>query len=219
MASFQIDFASSLPLILASQSPRRRELLSLLGVPFTVSVSDAPEDRDADVLADKQALLIAGRKARAIANRGARGLILGADTIVVLDGEILGKPTGGDDAKSMLRRLAGRGHQVITGVVLLDTETGYTRETAVTSTVHMKSADQVDIDGYVATGEPRDKAGAYGIQGLGGALVDGYEGCFTNIVGLPLCAVAELLASAGVPVSPTWAGCQHASGTSNRKFG
>lgn len=209
MCSREVDSAPSVPLVLASASPRRRELLAHLGVPFAVMVSDAPEHVEPGLAPAEQAVAIAARKARAVAARGAQGLVLSADTIVILDNEILGKPADDNDARRMLRRLAGRAHAVITGVVLLDTETGDAREMAVTSTVHMKPADQDDIDGYVATGEPRDKAGGYGIQGLGAALVDRYEGCFTNIVGLPLCAVATLLEDAGVTMDGDWAGCVH----------
>jgi septum formation protein len=174
------------PLILASGSPRRRELLAELGIPFSVVVSDAPEDLDASLTPVEQAVALAERKARAVAATVARGLILGADTIVVLDGDILGKPIDDADACRMLRRLSGRPHEVITGVALVDAASGGTRSAAVTSTVHLRPLANEDIAAYVASGEPRDKAGAYAIQGLGATLIACYEGSLTNVVGLPL---------------------------------
>lgn len=199
-------------LALASASPRRRELLASLGLPFSVRVSDVTEELDPRLPPPEQALVLAARKARAIAGRGAQGFVLGADTMVVLDGEILGKPVDDDDARRMLHRLSGQPHEVVTGVVLLDAATGAARQHAVTSVVHMKPLRAAAIAAYVATGEPRDKAGAYAIQGLGGELVERFEGCFNNIVGLPLCAVAALLTDAGFAARADWPGCSHAEG-------
>ena len=200
------------PLILASASPRRRELLEEFGVPFTVVVSDAPETLDPSLSPDSQAVALAERKARAVAQNRSDGFALGADTIVVRNGEILGKPTDDGDARRMLRRLSGRTHQVITGLALVDAATGAVDRTAVTSTVHMRPLTDCEIARYVATGEPADKAGAYAIQGLGAALIDHFSGCFTNVVGLPLCAVAELLTGAGVPLPHHWIGCRLPNG-------
>jgi septum formation protein len=191
------DFA---PIILASGSPRRRELLSQLGVPFSVVVSDVPEDLDASLSPVEQAVALAERKARAVAATVERGLILGADTIVVLDGDILGKPVNDADARRMLRRLSGRPHEVITGVALVDAASGGSRSAAVTSTVHVRSLADEEIAAYVASGEPRDKAGAYAIQGLGATLIDRHDGSYTNVVGLPLDEVVALLREAGLPV-------------------
>jgi nucleoside triphosphate pyrophosphatase len=129
------------------------------------------------------------------------GIVLGADTIVVIDGEPLGKPAGPDEARAMLRRLANREHQVITGVAVVDARSGRADATAVVTRVRMAGYGEADIDAYVETGEPLDKAGAYGIQGWGGALVAGYEGSFSNVVGLPLEETARLLAAFGVPLS------------------
>jgi septum formation protein len=127
--------------------------------------------------------------------------VLGADTIVVIDGEPLGKPAGPDEARAMLRRLANREHQVITGVAVVDARSGRADATAVVTRVRMAGYGEADIDAYLETGEPLDKAGAYGIQGWGGALVAGYEGSFSNVVGLPLEETARLLAAFGVPLS------------------
>ena len=129
------------------------------------------------------------------------GIVLGADTIVVIDGEPLGKPAGPDEARAMLRRLANREHQVITGVAVVDARSGRADATAVVTRVRMAGYGEADIDAYLETGEPLDKAGAYGIQGRGSALVAGYEGSFSNVVGLPLEETARLLAAFGVPLS------------------
>ena len=140
-------------------------------------------------------------KARAVAARLREGIVLGADTVVTIDGEALGKPADPAHARAMLRRLRGREHEVITGVAVVDARSGRAERTAVTSRVRMAASADADIDGYVATGEPLDKAGAYAIQGAGGVLVAGYEGSYSNVVGLPLAETARLLAAFGVAVS------------------
>ena len=136
-----------------------------------------------------------------MARRVGEGVVLGADTIVVVDGVALGKPTDAADARAMLRRLRGREHEVITGVAVVDARSGRTRATAVVSRVRMADYAEADIEAYVATGEPLDKAGAYAIQGRGGGLVAGLQGSYSNVVGLPLEETAGLLAAFGVPVS------------------
>ncbi len=140
-------------------------------------------------------------KARAVAARVREGIVLGADTVVAIDGEALGKPASPADARVMLSRLRGRPHEVITGIAVVDAQTGRTAREAVTSRVRMADYDDAALDAYVATGEPLDKAGAYAIQGAGGALVAGYEGSSSNVVGLPLAETARLLAAFGVAVS------------------
>jgi septum formation protein len=200
-------------LILASGSPRRRELLSELGVPFRVVVSDAPEDLDPALDPEAQAIALAARKARAVAAGIDEGFILGADTIVLLDGDILGKPADDADAARMLRRLSGRAHDVITGLALVDAGSGEERTGAVQSTVTFRPLADKEIARYVATGEPRDKAGGYAIQGIGGELIARMEGCFANVVGLPLCAVSSLLTEAGILIPADWAGCRLPDGS------
>jgi septum formation protein len=194
-------------LILASGSPRRREFLSQLGLPFQVIVSGAPEDVLPGLDPETVAIRLAEQKARAVAATLDDGLVLGADTIVVLDSEILGKPVDDGDAARMLRRLSGREHQVITGLALTDAATGDIARGAVTSVVRFHRLSDDHIAAYVATGEPRDKAGAYAIQGSGGELIAGLDGCFNNVVGLPLCAVARLLKGASVAIPESWPGC------------
>jgi septum formation protein len=205
--------ASARPLVLASGSPRRRELLGQLAVPFQITVSDAPETLDPRLSPEAQAIALAERKARAVAADYPNCLVLAADTIVVLDGEILGKPTGDSDAARMLRQLSGREHLVITGLVLLDAARDASWRAAVTSRVRFRHLSDGEIATYVATGETRDKAGAYAIQGIGSALIAGLDGCRSNVVGLPLCEVAALLEMAGVAIPPGFAGCRLADGT------
>jgi nucleoside triphosphate pyrophosphatase len=150
---------------------------------------------------EQQARRLALDKARAVAARVAAGVVLGADTIVVVDGEALGKPADAADARRMLRALRGREHEVITGLAVVEAFSGRSETAAVVSRVRMADYDEAAIDAYVATGEPFDKAGAYAIQGHGGALVAGLQGSFTNVVGLPLEETARLLAEFGVAVS------------------
>jgi septum formation protein len=204
---------ANVPLILASGSPRRVALLAELGVPFQTVVSNAQETIDPRFDPKAQAVEIAERKARTVASQLNAGIVLGADTIVVLDGALLGKPLDDADATSMLRRLSGREHRVVTGIAVVDARTGSLQISAVTSIVEFRALTDSEIAQYVATGEPSGKAGAYAIQGLGAWLVSILEGCFSNVVGLPLCETARLLSAAGVAISPTWPGCRLPDGT------
>lgn len=178
-------------LILASGSPRRRELLTRMNVPFIVEVSDADENvsgRPCEVVG-----ILAERKARAVAQKHDGGLILAADTLVSLDDRALGKPEDDGEARRMLRALSGRAHEVYTGMCLLDAGSGEARVCVVESRVHFRPLTDEEIDAYVATGEPRDKAGAYAIQGGAAGFVEKYEGSYDNIVGLPTEKLSELL--------------------------
>lgn len=136
-----------------------------------------------------------------MAARVTAGVVLGADTIVALDGEALGKPADAADARRMLRRLRGREHEVITAIAVVEAPGGRSEAVTVVSRVRMAAYDEAAIEAYVASGEPFDKAGAYAIQGRGGALVAGLDGSFTNVVGLPLEETVRLLAAFGVAVS------------------
>jgi septum formation protein len=196
------------PLILASGSPRRVALLDELGVPFHTVVSGAPETINPGLIPEAQAVALAERKARVVASRRLEGTVLGADTIVVLGGEILGKPVDDADATRMLRRLSGEEHRVITGIAVVNGGTGSLHASAVSSTVRFRTLSDEEIERYVASREPQGKAGAYAIQGLGAGLISTLEGCFTNIVGLPLCETARLLMEASITVHPTWPGCR-----------
>jgi septum formation protein len=204
---------TKIPLVLASGSPRRVALLAELGVPFQTIVSEAAETVDPRLGPEAQAVMIAERKARAVASQLESSIVLGADTIVVLDGALLGKPVDDADATSMLRRLSGREHRVVTGIAAVDAETGSLRRAAVTSVVKFRALTDREIARYVATGEPSGKAGAYAIQGRAAGLVSSLEGCFNNVVGLPLCETARLLSAAGAAINPAWPGCRLPDGT------
>ena len=183
-------------LILASASPRRLELLRLAGLEPVVSPADIDEALRAGEEPAAYVERLAREKARAIsADTGA--VVLGADTAVVIDGEILGKPRDAQEAVAMLRRLRGRDHIVSTGVGVVNAA-GSAAATVVTTAVVMAPISDAAIDAYVATGEPLDKAGGYGIQGRAAAFVTRIEGSWTNVVGLPLVETLELLGAAGI---------------------
>jgi len=176
-------------LVLASGSPRRRELLEGLGVRFKVRPVDLDESPLPGEAPGDYVLRLAIEKAAARVEPGE--LVLAADTTVVVDGEILGKPRDDEDARRMLRLLAGREHAVLTGIAL-----GKAAEVDETL-VRFAPLSEAEIDWYVATGEPRDKAGAYAIQGLGSLFVDGVEGSYSNVVGLPIPRMYRLFARLG----------------------
>ena len=179
-----------LPLILASQSPRRSELLATAGIPFTVRVADVEEIRTPGEPPDDYARRLARAKAEAVW-QGRDEIVLGADTIVVLSQEVLEKPRDAADARAMLRRLAGREHTVITGICLRHPAGAEVDSTA--TRVRFTPLSDAEIDAYVATGEPMDKAGAYAIQGLASKFVEWVEGCYFNVIGLPLSQVYRYL--------------------------
>ena len=187
-------------LVLASASPRRRELVASLGIPFEVVASDVDETLDAVPLPEAVARL-ALRKARAVAPARPAAIVLAADTIVVIDDRALGKPAHAEEAREMLRALRGRSHEVMTGVAVVDAATGQSAVETVISRVTMDAYSEDAIERYVASGEPLDKAGAYAIQGAGGALVVALQGSRSNVVGLPLAVTAALLRRFGVEVS------------------
>ncbi|MBP3696996.1 MAG: septum formation inhibitor Maf [Clostridia bacterium] len=178
-------------IILASASPRRKELLTTAGVEFEVLVSDADETVPDGTLPADAAMLTAEKKALAVAEKCGDALVIGADTIVVLDGRILGKPKDEADAKAMLRFLSGKEHKVITGVCLTDGVE--TKKFAQVSKVRFYDLTDEEIAAYVATKEPMDKAGSYGIQGKGCVLVESIEGDYFNIVGLPVAATVRAI--------------------------
>ncbi|ADM71470.1 Septum formation protein Maf [Paenibacillus polymyxa E681] len=191
-------------IILASTSPRRKELLAFLRLPFEVVPSHADESTPESWTPQQIVETLAARKAEAVVNTATQpkeaGLVIGSDTIVVLDGSVLGKPADHADAVRMLTALQGRTHRVYTGVACIHTGTGEMlvrhRQTEVT----MKPLSQEQIVAYVNTGEPSDKAGAYGIQGMGATLVESIQGCYFNVVGLPLSLLSDMLSDFGVNV-------------------
>ena len=185
-------------LVLASSSPRRRELLGRLGVPFLIDPSGADETplpgEQAEALAARLALV----KAREVAARHAEGLVIGADTVVSRRGRLLGKPRDAAEAMEMLRALRGGPHLVVTGLAVVRAEDGAIRTAAVPATVVMRRYSDAEIAAYVATGDPLDKAGAYGAQGRGGRLIARIDGPFLTVVGLPLEELLSLLWELGL---------------------
>jgi septum formation protein len=173
-------------LILASQSPRRRELLTIAGFDFTVRSSDVPEVRAVGETALDYVRRLAREKAEAV-RQSPEDTVLGADTVVVIDDRVLEKPADSNEARGMLRSLSGRSHVVITGICLLHASDAIVDHES--TRVHFLELDDREIDAYVASGEPTDKAGAYAIQGLASKFVDRIEGCYFNVMGLPLSLV------------------------------
>ena len=176
-------------IVLASSSPRRSDLLRQIGMTFEVVPPDVDESRfsfddDPPGTVERLALEKARSTARWVDARGR--LVLGADTVVLFEGKVLGKPVDADDAFSMLGRLTGRTHRVLTGFALLEPETTRSVTAHEWTTVYMRDCTHQDIRAYVDTGEPLDKAGSYGANGLGAGLITRVEGCFYNVIGLPL---------------------------------
>ncbi len=195
-------------IVLASASPRRRELLASLGLRVVVVPSDIDEgDRPGYVPLDL-ARLHAGSKADAVAAREPGRLLVAADTVVDLDGASLGKPASPDEAASMLSRLSGREHLVHTAYSIVDGPSGRRRDGATTTKVRFCRLSPAEIEAYVASGDPLDKAGAYGIQGPGAALVEGIDGDFYSVMGLPLGAVTRDLRALGYRLPPVEAASQ-----------
>lgn len=187
-------------LILASTSPRRRELLALLGISFDVKSPPFEERLEADRSATQQVMSFAQGKARSVARQEPEAIVLGSDTVIELDRDVLGKPADPAEARAMLRRLAGRDHSVYTAVSLVCSVRRIDVVVLSTSVVRMKPFDERVHERYLATGESLGKAGAYSIQGEGGDLVDSIDGDFPTVVGLPLRLVARLLTQADVNV-------------------
>lgn len=188
------------PLILASSSPRRRELLGTLGISFTVRTSEVDETYKAGMKPEEIVQELALRKARAVAKQCGTGLVLGSDTIVVLDGNVLGKPTDEAEAFKMLSALQGREHTVYSGVALIDAATERIEVSYRSTRVVMRELSEAEIRNYIATKEPMDKAGAYAIQGIGATLVEEIIGDYFTVVGLPLSLTARLLKRFGVNI-------------------
>ncbi|MCR4401834.1 MAG: Maf family protein [Firmicutes bacterium] len=190
-------------LVLASASPARAELLRQIGLRFDVVPSGIVEDTvGGDDLGESVAAL-ALRKARHVSHTEHDALVIGADTVVVLDGEILGKPADADDARNMLRQMSGRWHQVASGLAVVDSRSGLEASCYEITQVLMADLSEEDIEGYVATGEPLGKAGSYAIQGRGALLVERISGCYFNVVGLPLARLVTLADTIGVDLMRT----------------
>lgn len=189
------------PIILASSSPRRQELLQMLGCPFEVvvpSVDEGALERAGGAGPGTAVEEISRRKVAAVAPRFPGRVVVGADTVVVLDGRVLGKPQGPDDAVRMLEALSGRWHSVYTGLAVRGAHSSRIQTRHVRTDVRFRNLEPAWIRRYVETGEPLDKAGAYGIQGRGALFVAEIRGCYFTVVGLPLAALSEMLEAEGV---------------------
>lgn len=194
-------------LVLASASPRRRFLLDLVGFDFEVVPPAVKEEDHADEDPVKHVLRLSEMKARSVAGGLGDGLVLGADTIVLLGDEILEKPGSEEEAFEMLSRLSGAWHVVYTGLAVVDAGTGEIAAGYETTRVRIREMSPGEIRAYIKTGEPMDKAGSYGIQGYGAAIVEAVEGCYFNVVGLPLVKLLSLLRKvAGKPGGISHAG-------------
>nr|WP_321392801.1 Maf family protein [uncultured Desulfuromusa sp.] len=189
-------------LILASASPRRRELLRQIGLEFQVVPSRAEEQILPNETPEEHVIRLSLDKATEVANRDhiSGRWFIGSDTIVLCDNRILGKPENEAHAATMLKQLSGRQHQVLSGYAVIDRQTGKQRAEAVSTRVWFRQLTDVEITGYIATGEPADKAGAYAIQGLGICFVSRIEGSYTNVVGLPLCKLTLAMKELGIPL-------------------
>lgn len=179
-------------IILASSSPRRKELLNLIGLSFEIHPSHADETISNELSPSEIVEQLALRKARDVADKYHEGYILGADTIVVLDEQVLGKPENVDDAFAMLKKLQGREHQVFSGIALIDKKTAKETVSHQVTKVFMKKLTDQEIEAYISTKEPMDKAGSYGIQGYGAMIIDRIDGDYFNVVGLPLSLLEQM---------------------------
>jgi septum formation protein len=186
-------------IVLASASPRRRELLSQVGIDFQVIPSNADEILLPGETPEAHVVRLSCDKALDVANRPEQSgrWFIGSDTVVVRDEAILGKPADASEAAVMLSSLSGRSHRVISGYAVYDRLRGQTLSAAITTKVFFKDLTRQEIEGYIATGEPFDKAGSYAIQGIGSFMVPKVEGSYTNVVGLPLCEVIAALEELG----------------------
>ena len=185
-------------IVLASASPRRKALLGQIGLIFTVDTNTEEDNGLPETEPHRLARAISLRKAESAAYRYPDAVIIAADTFGVIDGRIIGKPHSEAEARQMLASLSGRQHTVITGFTVLDSLTKKTVSRSVETTVFMKSLTREEIDAYVATGEPLDKAGAYAIQGMGAMFVERIDGDYYNVMGLPLCSLTETLKEFGI---------------------
>lgn len=187
-------------IVLASNSPRRLMLLRQIGIEPVVVPSHVPEYSKEGESPEDTALRLATEKAREVARQFKEGFVIGADTVVVIDGEQLGKPKDINDARRMLRLLSGRSHVVVTGLAVINSKSSEQKLTLVKTKVTFKPLSEEDIDAYISTGDPMDKAGAYGIQGRAAAFIEGIEGCYSNVVGLPLSEMMDILKALGVRI-------------------
>ena len=187
-------------IILASASPRRKELLEQIGLKFEVEPSNYDEDLNSGLEPHQLAMSLSLKKAELVARNHRSALVIAADTFVVFEGKILGKPQTETGARKMLETISGKQHSVITGFTIIDTETNKVLSRSVATKVYIRELTSNEIDAYVKSKEPLDKAGAYAIQGLGSVIVEKIEGDYFNVVGLPLNALSESLKEFGIHI-------------------
>lgn len=191
-------------IILASKSPRRDELLKRIGLHFEVKTSDFDESSVNAHSPVEHVEILSRGKAKSVAEEHKDAIVIGADTVIVIDGEIIGKPTSEENAVEILKRLSGKSHLVVTGFTIIDTQFNQTSTKTVESKVYFKELNEAEIEAYVKTGEPMDKAGGYGMQDKAGIFIQNVEGDFFNVVGLPIFALCEELKHYGVNVIDNW---------------
>ena len=187
-------------IILASSSPRRKELLEKIGLKFEVEPSNYKEDINSWLEPHELAREVSLKKAEVVASKHKNAIVIAADTFIVFEGEILGKPGTGAEARKMLRTISGKSHSVITGFSIIDTAKNKKLSRSVETKVHIRKLTLAEIDTYVKSKEPLDKAGAYAIQGLGAVFVESIEGDYYNVIGLPLCSLTEALKEFGINI-------------------
>jgi len=184
-------------LILASRSPRRYELMKQVGLDFDVIPSEVEENFIEGESPKEHVIRLAVTKALDVGNRYPNDWVIGADTVVYVDGIILGKPGNREEAMEMLRLISGKEHRVLTGISVRHSNNGKSDSEAVETAVRVKTLSQVEMEWYVRTGEPFDKAGGYGIQGIGSFMIESINGSYTNVVGLPVCELIQMLIRLG----------------------
>jgi septum formation protein len=184
-------------LILASRSPRRYDLLKQIGLNFEVIPSNVEEDFVSAESPREHVMRLAEAKALDVGNRFPENWVIGADTIVYVDGIILGKPKSREEALEMLRLISGKEHRVLSGICVSHLKKGKRERETVETAVRVKALSPVEMDWYISTGEPFDKAGGYGIQGIGSFMIESINGSYTNVVGLPLCELMQMLVRLG----------------------
>lgn len=198
--SFTAGFDVVKNLILASSSPRRAELLKQIGLSFQIKACSVDESPLPGLSPPELVELLAKKKAAAAARELNDGIVIGADTVVVWQGQVLGKPRNGDEAFEMLLKLQGCSHEVYTGVAVIDVSSGKALVQHEKTRVSFSPLDEREIRLYIDSGEPLDKAGAYGVQGLAAVFITKIEGCYTNVVGLPLAMLTSMLKQLGYKV-------------------
>jgi septum formation protein len=189
-------------IILASASPRRRELLAQIGLQFSIEASDYDEAIEPGLEPHSLAERLSRGKAENVAAKHRDAIVIAADTFGICRGKFLGKPENEAAARRMLRLLSGKTHTVVTGFTIIDTASHRVLSRSVETRVHIKTLTDTEIEAYIATGEPMDKAAAYAIQGLGAVIVDRIDGDYFNVIGLPLAALSEALKEFGIDIFP-----------------